>query len=119
MTNAKYLDQTFDFYGGGIRLQAHERTKIARSIVMKQMEIDVEKEAEKAQLLENEIDALQLLVGQAQASELKAKEEMWEAVIKHEELQERHKKDVSSLEDMIERLSNNFRSAITKKDEEA
>jgi hypothetical protein len=33
MTNAPYLDQCFDFYSAGIRLQAHERTKIARSVV--------------------------------------------------------------------------------------
>lgn len=58
MTNSQYLDATFDFYGAGIRLQAHERTKIARSIVMKQMEREVSDEIDRAQLLESEIDAL-------------------------------------------------------------
>lgn len=34
----------------------------------------------------------------------------------HEELKERHKKDVGSLEHMIEKLSGNFREAVTKKE---
>lgn len=65
MTNAVMLDQSFDFYSAGIRLQAHERTKISRSIVIQQMEKDVKEEAQKAELLENEIEALYLMVGQA------------------------------------------------------
>ena len=41
MTNHQYLDPLFDFYSAGIRLQAHERTKIARSMVMVAYERDI------------------------------------------------------------------------------
>lgn len=54
----------------------------------------------------------------AQACELKAKEDMWVAVKRYEDLKERHNRDIHSLEVMIERLNLNFRDAILKKDRE-
>ena len=61
---------------------------------------------------------MQLLVEQAQASELKAKEEMWKAVRQFEELGERHRRETTSLEGMVERLNFNFKEAIIKKEQE-
>jgi hypothetical protein len=42
LTNGQYLDKAFDFYSSGIRLQAHERTKIARSVILRNIEKDLE-----------------------------------------------------------------------------
>ena len=41
---------------------------------------------------------------------------MWRAVRQHEELKERHRKDVGSLEHMVEKLTANFREAVSKKE---
>lgn len=38
MTNADYLNEVFDFYGITLRLQAHEKKKIAKNLVLNHLE---------------------------------------------------------------------------------
>jgi hypothetical protein len=43
MTNNGYLDETFDFYSVTLRLQAHERKKIAKNSVLIKLEEEKKK----------------------------------------------------------------------------
>jgi hypothetical protein len=62
MTNNGYLDETFDFYSVTLRLQAHERKKIAKNSVLIKLEEEKKKLEEKNKRLEEEMDNLRYML---------------------------------------------------------
>ena len=58
-----------DFYGAGLRLQAHERKKLYRDEVLRAMEKDVDENTEKVDAIQSQLDSMQLLLESAQEAE--------------------------------------------------
>jgi len=73
LTNHEYLDKAFDFYGMSFRLQGHEKTKLAKGLVITHLSHENATLKEQTEQLRQEIDAIQMILEAAQDSELDAK----------------------------------------------
>jgi hypothetical protein len=58
LQNKNYLHPMLDFYGVGLRLQAHERKKLYRDEVLRAMEKDVMDNNEKVEAIQAQLDSL-------------------------------------------------------------
>jgi hypothetical protein len=62
LTNGPFLDKTFDFFGIGIRLQGHERTKIAKSVVFINYENERVTNLDRIKQLEDEVEMMSTMI---------------------------------------------------------
>lgn len=98
LTNGPFLHGVFDFYGIGIRLQGHERTKIAKSIVFQSYEGERELNLERIKQLEDEVDMLADMLTDSRDLEAQARKDLDSEILAREQAERRFRDQIIALE---------------------